>query len=186
MYFAAADISNLIEEWVLDGDTRWFGLVVVLPIVADVSICEVFEMKLLFPVFCLQLIGNFSLVLGPVVQYHENSAYYSVQRPKPNAKIDGAVRWSETVEQIVVRNSSEIGTEGDLKEVERELQIEVRVGGLPHITIQYPVYKESLELTIAPSVYSIKKAMQMYARQGGTSSIFICDDGLQMIPEEDK
>lgn len=37
---------------------------------------------------------------------------------------------------------------------------------LPHITIQLPVYKESLELTIAPSVYSVKKAMQTYARQG--------------------
>ncbi|KAH7869394.1 glycosyl transferase family group 2-domain-containing protein [Lentinula edodes] len=107
---------------------------------------------------------NLSLVLGPVAQYHENSAYYSAQCPKPNAKIDGAARWSETVEQIVVRNSSENGTEGDLKEVERELQIEVRVGGLPHIMIQCPVYKESLELTIAPSVYSIKKAMQTYDR----------------------
>ncbi|KAJ3916880.1 glycosyl transferase family group 2-domain-containing protein [Lentinula edodes] len=139
MYFAAAGISNLIEEWVLDGDTRRFGLVVVLPVVAAVSIF-----------FCLQLIGNLSLVLGPVAQYHENSAYYSAQRPKPNAKVD------------------------------------VRVGGLPHITIQCPVYKESLELTIAPSVFSIKKAMQTYARQGGTSSIFICDDGLQIIPEEDK
>ncbi|KAJ3993811.1 glycosyl transferase family group 2-domain-containing protein [Lentinula boryana] len=139
MYFAAAGISNLIEEWVLDGDTRRFGLVVVLPIVAAVSIF-----------FCLQLIGNLSLVLGPVAQYHENSTYYSAQRPKPNAQID------------------------------------VRVGGLPHITIQCPVYKESLELTIAPSVLSIKKAMQTYARQGGTSSIFICDDGLQIIPEEEK
>ncbi|KAF8824696.1 hypothetical protein HHX47_DHR7000464 [Lentinula edodes] len=175
MYFAAAGISNLIEEWVLDGDTRRFGLVVVLPVVAAVSIF-----------FCLQLIGNLSLVLGPVAQYHENSAYYSAQRPKPNAKVDGAARWSETVERIVVRNSSENGTEGDLKEVEREIQREVRVGGLPHITIQCPVYKESLELTIAPSVFSIKKAMQTYARQGGTSSIFICDDGLQIIPEEDK
>ncbi|KAF9556186.1 hypothetical protein CPC08DRAFT_744026 [Agrocybe pediades] len=57
---------------------------------------------------------------------------------------------------------------------------------LPHITIQLPVYKESLELTIAPSVYSVKKAMQTYARQGGTSAIFICDDGLQLISEEDR
>ncbi|KAJ3759242.1 glycosyl transferase family group 2-domain-containing protein [Lentinula raphanica] len=137
MYFAAAGVSNLIEEWVLDGDTRRFGLVVVLPIVAAVSIF-----------FCLQLVGNLSLVLGPVAQYHENSAYYSAQRPKPNK--------------------------------------EVRIGGLPHITIQCPVYKESLELTIAPSILSIKKAMQTYARQGGTSSIFICDDGLQLISEEEK
>ncbi|KAG1848119.1 glycosyl transferase family group 2-domain-containing protein [Suillus subluteus] len=43
---------------------------------------------------------------------------------------------------------------------------------LPHVTIELPVYKESLEQTIGPSVYSLKKAMQTYARQGGTSSIF--------------
>jgi hypothetical protein len=57
---------------------------------------------------------------------------------------------------------------------------------LPHVTIQLPVYKESLELTIAPSVYSIKRAMQTYARQGGTSAIFVCDDGLQLLPEEER
>lgn len=56
---------------------------------------------------------------------------------------------------------------------------------LPHVTIELPVYKESLEETITPSVNSLKKAMQTYARQGGTSSIFVHDDGLQLIgPEE--
>ncbi|KAH9946763.1 glycosyl transferase family group 2-domain-containing protein [Amylocystis lapponica] len=57
---------------------------------------------------------------------------------------------------------------------------------LPHITIELPVYKESLKETIAPSVYSLKKAMQTYARQGGTSSIFVHDDGLQLISEADR
>jgi hypothetical protein len=38
----------------------------------------------------------------------------------------------------------------------------------------------------APSVMSIKKAMQTYSRQGGTSSIFVHDDGLQLIPEADR
>ncbi|KAI0267567.1 glycosyl transferase family group 2-domain-containing protein [Russula aff. rugulosa BPL654] len=57
---------------------------------------------------------------------------------------------------------------------------------LPHITIELPVYKESLVQTIAPSIVSIKKAMQTYARQGGTSSIFVHDDGLQLIPEPDR
>lgn len=40
--------------------------------------------------------------------------------------------------------------------------------------------------TSAPSVFSIKRAMQTYARQGGTSAIFICDDGLQLLPEKDR
>ncbi|KAH9850477.1 glycosyl transferase family group 2-domain-containing protein [Lenzites betulinus] len=57
---------------------------------------------------------------------------------------------------------------------------------LPHMTVEMPVYKESLKETIAPSVYSLKKAMQTYARQGGTSSIFVHDDGLQLISEEER
>ncbi|EIM84964.1 uncharacterized protein STEHIDRAFT_140454 [Stereum hirsutum FP-91666 SS1] len=57
---------------------------------------------------------------------------------------------------------------------------------LPHITIELPVYKESLDSTISPSVQSLKKAMQTYARQGGTSTIFVHDDGLQLISEEDR
>ncbi|KAI0919925.1 hypothetical protein AcV5_001863 [Taiwanofungus camphoratus] len=57
---------------------------------------------------------------------------------------------------------------------------------LPHITVEMPVYKESLKETIGPSVYSLKKAMQTYARQGGTSSIFVHDDGLQLISEEER
>lgn len=57
---------------------------------------------------------------------------------------------------------------------------------LPHVTIEMPVYKESLKETIALSVYSIKKAMQTYARQGGTSTILIHDDGLQLISPEDR
>jgi cellulose synthase/poly-beta-1,6-N-acetylglucosamine synthase-like glycosyltransferase len=57
---------------------------------------------------------------------------------------------------------------------------------LPHITVELPVYKESLSQTIAPSVMSIKKAMQTYARQGGTSSIFVHDDGMQLISGADR
>ncbi|KAJ3710311.1 glycosyl transferase family group 2-domain-containing protein [Lentinula raphanica] len=57
---------------------------------------------------------------------------------------------------------------------------------LPHVTVELPVYKESLEETIAPSVNSLKKAMQTYARQGGTSSIFVHDDGLQLISPEER
>ncbi|KIM58284.1 hypothetical protein SCLCIDRAFT_1191561 [Scleroderma citrinum Foug A] len=49
---------------------------------------------------------------------------------------------------------------------------------LPHITIQMPVYKESLNNVLCLSFESLKKAMQTYACQGGTSSIFVNDDGL--------
>lgn len=136
LYFVGAGISILLEEYALDHNATRFALVITLPVIFCVSLF-----------FCLQLIGNISLIIGPVAQYHENSAFYSAVRPEPNPEIDD---------------------------------------NLPHITIQLPVYKESLELTIAPSVFSIKKAMQTYARQGGTSAIFICDDGLQLIPEKDR
>ncbi|KAI0746494.1 glycosyl transferase family group 2-domain-containing protein [Daedaleopsis nitida] len=57
---------------------------------------------------------------------------------------------------------------------------------LPHITIQMPVYKESLDTVLAPSIDSLKKAMQTYARQGGTSTIFVNDDGLRLLPVEER
>ena len=38
----------------------------------------------------------------------------------------------------------------------------------------------------APSVFHLKKAMQTYARQGGSSAIFIHDDGLQLLPEHER
>ncbi|KAF5339551.1 hypothetical protein D9611_011423 [Ephemerocybe angulata] len=57
---------------------------------------------------------------------------------------------------------------------------------LPHVTIQMPVYKESLEQVLAPSIRSLKKAMQTYARQGGTSNIFVNDDGLRLLPAADR
>ncbi|KAF8065367.1 glycosyl transferase family group 2-domain-containing protein [Lyophyllum atratum] len=135
-YFMSGGVTVLLEEYALDGDPRRFALVVTLPIIFCVSLF-----------FCLQLVGNLSLIFGPVAQYHENSQYYSAIKPEPNPEIDS---------------------------------------NLPHITIQLPVYKESLELVIGPSVFSIKKAMQTYARQGGTSAIFICDDGLQLLREEER
>ncbi|KIJ12732.1 hypothetical protein PAXINDRAFT_171041 [Paxillus involutus ATCC 200175] len=53
---------------------------------------------------------------------------------------------------------------------------------LPHITIQMPVYKEGLEAVLTPSIESLKRAIQTYARLGGTSSIFVNDDGLRLLP----
>ncbi|KAG5642257.1 hypothetical protein DXG03_003334 [Asterophora parasitica] len=53
---------------------------------------------------------------------------------------------------------------------------------LPHVTIQMPVYKEGLSGVLAPSITSLKRAMQTYARQGGTSSLFVNDDGLRLLP----
>ncbi|KAJ9619954.1 hypothetical protein H2203_008229 [Taxawa tesnikishii (nom. ined.)] len=58
-------------------------------------------------------------------------------------------------------------------------------GCLPHVTIQLPVYKEGLAAVIEPTVRSLKAAMSTYEMQGGTANIFVNDDGMQLISEED-
>ncbi|KAK2669628.1 Dynamin [Fusarium oxysporum f. sp. vasinfectum] len=56
---------------------------------------------------------------------------------------------------------------------------------LPHVTIQCPVYKEGLEGVIRPTVQSLSAAIRNYESFGGTASIFINDDGMQLVsPEE--
>lgn len=57
---------------------------------------------------------------------------------------------------------------------------------LPHLTVQCPVYKEGLNGVIAPTVKSIKQAMSTYELQGGSANMFINDDGLQLIPEDER
>lgn len=57
---------------------------------------------------------------------------------------------------------------------------------LPHITIQCPVYKEGLASVIAPTVKSIKQAISTYELQGGSANMFVNDDGLQIIDEEER
>ncbi|PQE05898.1 glycosyltransferase family 2 protein [Rutstroemia sp. NJR-2017a BVV2] len=62
----------------------------------------------------------------------------------------------------------------------------IQNGNLPHITIQCPVYKEGLNSVIAPTVKSIKQAISTYELQGGSANMFINDDGLQIIDEEER
>ncbi|PSN72380.1 hypothetical protein BS50DRAFT_597684 [Corynespora cassiicola Philippines] len=56
-----------------------------------------------------------------------------------------------------------------------------RPNGLPHVTIQMPVYKEGLHTVIEPTIRSIKAAISTYELQGGTANIFINDDGMQAV-----
>jgi len=56
---------------------------------------------------------------------------------------------------------------------------------LPHVTIQMPVYKEGLVGVIEPTIKSIKAAISTYEMQGGTANIFINDDGMQLISEDE-
>ncbi|MCJ1310985.1 hypothetical protein MMC25_004654 [Agyrium rufum] len=64
--------------------------------------------------------------------------------------------------------------------------IRIRRDILPHVTIQCPVYKEGLWSVIEPTVRSLKAAISTYEMQGGSANIFINDDGMQIISEEDR
>ncbi|PWZ03732.1 hypothetical protein BCV70DRAFT_184934, partial [Testicularia cyperi] len=59
-------------------------------------------------------------------------------------------------------------------------------GQLPHITIQMPVYKESLEGVLRPTIESVKKAISTYELQGGTASIIVSEDGMQLLSEAEQ
>ena len=63
--------------------------------------------------------------------------------------------------------------------------IRLRTKILPHVTIQCPVYKEGLIPVIMPTIASIKAAISTYEMQGGTANIFVNDDGMQLISEEE-
>lgn len=58
------------------------------------------------------------------------------------------------------------------------------IGDLPHITIQCPIYMESLAGVIDPTIKSLKIAISTYESQNGTASIFINDDGMQLLDWE--
>lgn len=55
---------------------------------------------------------------------------------------------------------------------------------LPHVTIQMPVYKEGLKGVIMPTIESCMAAVRCYESLGGTASIFINDDGMQLVKPE--
>ncbi|BFZ57043.1 hypothetical protein PYCC9005_004093 [Savitreella phatthalungensis] len=57
---------------------------------------------------------------------------------------------------------------------------------LPHITIQCPVYKEDLEKVLSHTFESISEAIRTYELQGGTASILVCEDGLQLLPMSER
>lgn len=56
----------------------------------------------------------------------------------------------------------------------------------PRITIQMPVYTESLEGVIQPTITSLKAAISHYESRGGSASIFVNDDGMALLDEDQK
>lgn len=60
-------------------------------------------------------------------------------------------------------------------------RLNIKNGPLPHVTVQCPVYKEGLEAVIQPTVESLEAAIRDYESHGGTASIFMNDDGMQLL-----
>jgi hypothetical protein len=57
----------------------------------------------------------------------------------------------------------------------------------PHITIQIPIYKENLENTIIPTISSALYQAHRYENETeAICNIIVCDDGLNLIGEEEK
>jgi hypothetical protein len=59
-------------------------------------------------------------------------------------------------------------------------------GKLPRVTVQMPVYLEGFDFVIKPSIYSLEAAIAAYRAEGGSASIFVNDDGLQLLNDEDR
>ncbi|KAF1356043.1 hypothetical protein EJ07DRAFT_181633 [Lizonia empirigonia] len=55
----------------------------------------------------------------------------------------------------------------------------------PPITIQMPIYTESLEGVVKPIVTSLQAAISYYESRGGTARIFMNDDGMSIRSEAD-
>ncbi|GAA5967341.1 hypothetical protein JCM11641_000517 [Rhodosporidiobolus odoratus] len=58
-------------------------------------------------------------------------------------------------------------------------------GRLPDFTILMPVYKEGLESVLLPTIRSLQEAIKTYELQGGSVNILVCDDGMQLLGQED-
>lgn len=57
---------------------------------------------------------------------------------------------------------------------------------LPHITIQCPVYKEDLEQVLSLTFESVAEAIKTYELQGGTASLLVCEDGMQLLSPQER
>ena len=85
----------LLVEWRQDGKFTHFVLCAFIPLLFCVSLVRHWLSMRLFMTlrtsqqfFCLQLIQNITMTVGPIAQYHQNSKYYSARPPRPNKQVD--------------------------------------------------------------------------------------------------
>ena len=49
-----------------------------------------------------------------------------------------------------------------------------------------PVYLEGFEFVIKPSIRSVLAAIAAYKAEGGSASLLVNDDGLQLLDDQDR
>ena len=54
------------------------------------------------------------------------------------------------------------------------------------MTIQMPIYLEGFDFVIKPSIRSLLTAIAAYKAEGGSASLFVNDDGLQLLSDQDR
>jgi hypothetical protein len=59
-------------------------------------------------------------------------------------------------------------------------------GKLPRVTVQMPVYLEGFDFVIKPSIRSLQAAIAAYKAEGGSASIYVNEDGLQLLSEDER
>ena len=59
-------------------------------------------------------------------------------------------------------------------------------GKLPRVTVQMPVYLEGFDFVIKPSIRSLQAAIAAYQAAGGSASIYVNEDGLQLLSEDER
>ncbi|KUJ07007.1 uncharacterized protein LY89DRAFT_375071 [Mollisia scopiformis] len=105
----------------------------------------------------------------------DSQAFEEFQGPSISGILESGYRHVRFYRPINKRSSQS----GERKEFAR-----TTTWDLPHITIQMPVYKENFGKVITPTVKSLKLAMARYERSGGTSSIFVKNDGMSLAKLE--
>ena len=49
-----------------------------------------------------------------------------------------------------------------------------------------PIYLEGFDFVIKPSIMSLLAAIATYKAEGGSASLFVNDDGLQLLNDQDR
>jgi hypothetical protein len=172
--FFGFGVALLVKESMLDG--KWIRM----------ALLSLLPLQVLFTQFVPQAaIACLMQIFGPIKQIESNSQFYSGVPPdRSNIIGAGSSDPYSLMSPAAASPTSPLFSPTKQKLLQEEYDSTPKFK-LPHITIQMPVYTESLDTVILPTLRSLQKAIATYESQGGSASIFINEDGMQVIPELD-